>query len=184
MDRLNYVYLVARPDGRPLYVGKGSGARCKRHDARAASNPHYKAVLDKAGGKLPVALVASGLSEAKAFALERMLTTMIGIESDGGPLVNCGHGGREGPVGVKRSEKWRTNSRLKAIKKWRDETYRAKMLRSDRARLGNKGPRTAEFKSAVAAKLKGNTNSLGFKHSDASKEKMKSRWDDPVWKAA
>lgn len=127
MDRLNYVYMVFRPDGRPCYVGKGTGDRWKRHRARAASNHHYANILDQAGGILPVSVMANGLSEAEAFALERLLTESIGIESEGGPLVNCGHGGRGGPVGVQHSEEFRQQRRLKAIEAWQDETYRAKI---------------------------------------------------------
>lgn len=172
MAGLNYVYVVTRPDGRLLYIGKGSGNRWKRHDARAKANPHYRAVLDLAGGNLPVAIIAHGLSEAEAFALEEMLTRLIGVESDGGPLVNCGHGGRGGPSGVKRSDAWRAHRRLKAIEVWRDETYRAKVLRADRGRSGNKGPRSDQFKSDMSERLKGNTHTLGYRHTDEARKKM------------
>lgn len=175
MGDLNYIYMVHRPDGTPLYVGKGSGGRTGRHAARAASNPHYAAVLKQAGGKLPVSVIAKNLTEAEAFALEELLTRTIGIESEGGPLVNCGHGGRGGPVGVKRSEKWKANRRLKAIEAWRDETYRAKMLRADRGRSGNTQRRSESFKSKMTQRLQGNTHTLGFRHTEASKAEMSAR---------
>lgn len=181
MDRLNYIYIVRRLDGAPLYVGKGSGQRLGRHAARARSNPHYAAVLKQAGS-LPVEIIAEGLTEIEAFKLEECLTRSIGIESEGGPLVNCGHGGRGGPVGAKKSEKWRQNRRVKAFEVWRNEAYREKMLRPDRNRSGNKKPRTDEFKKAMSERLKGNKYTLGFKHSESSKEKMKNRWADPIWK--
>ena len=173
MGRLaNYVYMVFRPDGRPLYVGKGSGARWRRHDSRCRANPHYRAVFDQSGGNLPVIIIASGLSEAKAFALETVLTESIGLESEGGPLVNCGHGGRGGPVGIKHSEEWCAVRRLRAIELWKDADYRAVMLRPDRARGGNGEPRTEEFKAAVSKKLRGNKHTLGFRHSAESRELM------------
>jgi hypothetical protein len=132
---------------------------------------------------LPVAIIASGLTEAEAFALEGLLTEAIGIESEGGPLVNCGHGGRGGPLGVRHSEAWREVRRLRAIEAWRDESYRAKILRADRGRSGNKQSRSIEFKAAVSTKLKGNQHTLGFRHSDESREKMRSHWRDPEWRA-
>ena len=183
MGRLSYVYLVSRPNGVPLYIGKGTGERWLRHRARAAANPHYARILERAGGSLPVSIIARGLSEREAFRLEELLTRSIGIESEGGPLVNCGHGGHGGPSGIKRSKEWRKNRRLKAIEAWRDESYRAKMLRADRKRSGNNHPRSASFKASVSHKLKGNTHTLGFKHSADSRAKMKSRWGDPVWRS-
>ena len=168
----HYIYIVFRPNGEPLYVGKGTGARWKRHAARARSNPHYAAILNQAGGELSVACFAHGLGEAEAFALERLLTEMIGIEADGGPLVNCGHGGRGGPAGVKRSDEWRATRRLRAIEAWRDETYRAKVLRADRERSGNKQPRTTEFKTAMSERLRGNTHTLGLRHTSEARAKM------------
>jgi len=172
MDRLNYVYIVFRPDGSLLYVGKGTGERWKRHKSRASSNAHYANVLKQAGGTLPVSIIASGLSEPESFALEGILTESIGIESEGGPLVNCGHGGRGGPVGVKRSSEWRAHRRLKAIELWCDESYRAKMLRADRGRSGGRAPRNPAFKAAMSARLQGNTHTLGYKHTDETRAKM------------
>lgn len=183
MDRrINYVYLVFRPNGVPLYVGKGSGDRWKRHAARAKSNSHYANVLKQAGSKLPIAIIAYGLTESEAFSLEKLFTSIIGIEANGGPLVNCGHGGRGGPTGIKRSKEWRAVRRLRAIELWRDETYRARMLRADRKRSGNWHPRTEAFKAVVSEKLKGNTHSLGRHQSVETRAKMKAKWDDPLWR--
>lgn len=175
MDRSNYIYMVHRHDGTPLYIGKGTGERYKRHDSRAKANPHYAAVLAQAGGSLPVTIVADDLSEKEAYNLERLFTKEIGIESEGGPLINCGHGGRGGPVGVKHSEKWKAARSRIAAELWQDEQYRAKMLRPDRPRGGNASARSAEFKAAVSAKLKGNSHTLGFHHSDEAKAKMSAK---------
>ena len=183
MDRLNYVYIVFRSNGIPLYVGKGSGKRWAQHGERARHNKHYARVLAKNGGDLPTAVIAHGLTESQAFALEELLTRAIGIEGEGGPLVNRGHGGRGGPIGVKHSKKWRENRRRKAIEAWKDETFRAKQLHPDRNRSGNFHPRTEAFKTVVAEKMRGNTHTLGLRHSDAAKTKMRSRWQDPVWRA-
>src|ERR1700685_1126384 len=182
MGRLAYVYIVFRPNGVPLYVGKGSGERLGRHAARAQSNPHYGAVLKQAGGKLPVAVVARGLTDREAYALEKLLTWAIGIESEGGPLVNGGHGGQGGPSGVKRSKEFRANRRVKAIEAWQDETFRAKMLRPDRLRYRNTSPRSEAFKAAVSKTMMGNTHTLGFNHSEESKALMRERWADPEWR--
>lgn len=156
----------------PLYVGKGSGERWKRHKARAASNAHYKAVIDQNDGRLPVVIVAGGLSEQKAFALEAVLTESIGIESEGGPLVNCGHGGRGGPAGVKRSPEWCAHRRLKALELWQNADYRAVMLRTDRGRGGNKKPRSPKFRADMSERLIGNTYTLGYVHTTEAREKI------------
>lgn len=167
-----YIYIVFRPDGRPCYVGKGTGQRWKRHDCRAKSNPHYKAILDLAGESLPVVIISSGLTDKRAYELEGLLTQAIGLEKDGGPLVNCGHGGQGGPSGVVRSDEWKKTRSLRAKEVWERKEYREKTLRSDRNRSGNKQTRSDEFKKAMSARLIGNTHTLGFKHSDEARAKI------------
>lgn len=172
MGGLNYVYAVLRPSGEPCYIGKGSGPRWKRHRARARVNAHYAAILAQAGGVLPVVMIATGLTEHEAFALERDLTLLVRIESAGGPLVNCGHGGRGGPRGIVRSPEFRAIRSKRAAEAWLDEGFRTRQLSAERHRAGNRQPRTAAFKGAVSEKLKGNVHTLGYRHSDEARAKM------------
>lgn len=87
-----YVYLLSRLDGRPCYVGKGHGDRINRH-RRWCVNPHLKHIIRAAGGDLPKLKIRENLTEAEAFAFERMLIASIGREAHGGPLVNQTDGG-------------------------------------------------------------------------------------------
>lgn len=86
-----YVYLISRPDGRPCYVGKGKGRRWRKHAWRS-TNPHLANLYAK-HGDLPIEKVASDLTEAEAFTMERDLIAVHGRESDGGILVNLTAGG-------------------------------------------------------------------------------------------
>lgn len=169
---MHYVYIVYRPEGYPLYVGKGSGARLERHDRRAKSNCHYANVLKKSGEFLPTTVVACNLKEDEAYLLEESLTRFFGIESEGGTLVNCGHGGRGGPLGIKKSKEWKAIRRQRAIEVWQRAEYRTKILREDRKRSGNKQPRSDAFKLVVSTSMMGNTHTLGFRHSEESKALM------------
>lgn len=177
-----YVYILFRPNGVPCYVGKGHGERWMRRD-RHKQNPHLASIIRLAGGDLPAVKVREGLTDADACMIERALIAAIGREADGGPLVNLTNGG-DGTAGAKMSPEWRQHRSAKAKALWGDPGYRAVMLRSDRKRGGNTQPRTMEFKAAVAAKLVGNTHTLGLRHTDEARQKMRDRWKDPVWRAA
>jgi hypothetical protein len=118
MDRLtdSYIYIIFRQDGRPCYVGKGRGARWRRHD-RHKQNPHLGAIFDQAGGKLPVVKIKDGITDDEARALEVLLIAAIGREKHGGPLVNLTDGG-DGTVGAIMSDNWRANRSEKAKELW------------------------------------------------------------------
>ena len=172
MGHVNYIYIVFKPDGIPAYVGKGSGARYKRHDSRAKNNRHYENIYKKYGQRLQVLVVARRLSESAAYAIERFLTNRIGIECEGGPLVNCGHGGYGGPSGIRRGDDWCKVRSQRAQQLWQNPEYRRKMLCPDRARSGNKTERTQTFKDQMSQRLMGNTHTLGMRHTDDAKAKM------------
>ena len=178
-----YIYMVERPNGRPLYIGKGSSNRWKLHRARARTNAHYAAILKEAGGVLSVQIIAKDLTEAVAYELEGQLTRFIGLEAEGGPLVNCGHGGEGGPSGVVRSAAFRKRRSQRAKEAWRDPQYRTLQLSPNRNRKGNNHPRTEAFKQAVAAKMRGKTHSKGHRHGKQAKAKLGAYWDDPAWRS-
>lgn len=166
-----YVYIAFRPDTcSPFYIGKGQGDRYRQ----SRKSPHYNNIVDKFGiENIPIVILREDLSEVEAFYLEEIVIRAIGIEQDGGPLVNSGYGGKGGPAGVKHSDEWRRVRSQRASDLWKDPNYRAVMLRPNRKRSGNKQPRSEYFKLTVSAKLKGNTHTLGFKHSDESISKMR-----------
>ena len=77
----------------PYYVGKGHSYRC--YDKRKGSQPP--------NDRNRIRKVAEGLTEADAFALERLLIQFYGRKSDGGILINITEGG-EGTCGMKHTE--------------------------------------------------------------------------------
>lgn len=106
-DRSYYVYLLFRrnPIG-PIYVGKGCNrsARLERH-CRDSHNAQVNRVRAKEGGEpLPGVILAEGLTEDEAFALEVLWIRTIGRrDQNSGPLLNGTNGG-EGVVGHKRTK--------------------------------------------------------------------------------
>ena len=96
-----YVYVLYRPDGRPFYVGKGSGNRWEHHEQdarnnRPRGNPHKIQLIRQivaAGHKLDKRKIARFDNEADAFAFERTLIKQLGREANGGPLLNLTDGG-------------------------------------------------------------------------------------------
>lgn len=101
-----YVYLISRTDGRPCYVGKGSGRRLSFHSWAAKNgchpNHHLASIIRNAGGSLPIVKLRDNLTEIEAFAAEREIIASIGREPNG-PLVNKTDGG-EGPSGMSHSD--------------------------------------------------------------------------------
>ena len=93
-----YVYRLDRPwNGVPCYIGKGRGSRAWSHAYLGVYhyNTHLARVFAKAGDTpLSVTIIAEGLTEDEAFALEIKLIAEIGRASLGaGPLCNQTDGG-------------------------------------------------------------------------------------------
>lgn len=169
-----YVYKLLRPwNSIPCYIGKGRGPRSTYHNTVRSGhrNKHLASIYRKAGDvDLPVEIVASGLSENEAFALEIKLIAEIGRADQGkGPLANWTDGG-EGTSGSKRSaafcEANRARGRLRGPpqdtpetrakisaaltgRKISDET-RAKMREARNAR----GPQTEQQKQRASETMK------------------------------
>ena len=87
-----YVYVFRDLEGVPRYVGKGTG---NRHADRSPY-AHTGAVhlLLKSKKHMPVEIVASGLTEEDAYALETETVAKFGRQLDGGTLFNVSQGGR------------------------------------------------------------------------------------------
>lgn len=98
-----YVYVLARPDDSPFYVGKGNGARVLQHEAEAINTllrSHKLNLIRKIlseGSELRYSIAGWFEDEREALALERRLIAAIGRYDLGlGPLTNQTDGG-EGP---------------------------------------------------------------------------------------
>ncbi len=119
MKSVFYVYILFRPDGSPLYVGKGKGRRWLEHGlpSRVGRSSYLQKVINKAreqGLELPRLKLAENLTEQKAFEYERAFIAAIGRVAHGGPLANLTDGG-EGASGAIFTDDHR--SKLSAKKK-------------------------------------------------------------------
>ena len=91
-----YVYILYREDGRPFYVGKGTGRRWLNHERYPVRGRSHRdniiCDMQARGVAVPKRKVAEGLSNADACALEIRLIAEIGREPHG-PLINQTRGG-------------------------------------------------------------------------------------------
>lgn len=91
-----YTYVHCYPDGRPFYVGKGSGKRAWSSRGR---NPWWQQIIKKHG--LHVLFVAKDIDEELAFLCEQ--ETIDAFHRSGIKLCNMTEGG-EGASGFKHTE--------------------------------------------------------------------------------
>ena len=197
----HHVYIVFRPDGTPCYVGKGSGARWKRHNRRCAHNKHLASILAAAGGDLPVVKIRDGLTNAEACEIEVALIAAIGREANGGVLVNQTDGG-EGAVGWAHSQETKSkigrankNPGEGTRQKLRDNPNRhifspAELAKSAEARRGKSLPKehrikisaglsgrsmSKETRARLSASLAGNKNCVGKRNAAGLKHSAETR---------
>ena len=133
-----YVYLLSRPCGPELYIGKGKGDRWLRHSGRGRHpNRHLHNVIAKCkreGVEIERIKLAECLTEERAFELEKFFIKAIGREDLGaGPLVNLTDGG-DGPSGYK----------------WTPE------LREHHSKIRKGRTLTPEHRAAISAAMKDN----------------------------
>lgn len=112
MTKQFYAYVHARPDGTPFYVGKGSGPRHHRFEARS---DWHKRIVAKCGGQEGILVgVYPVSSEEFAFELEKGLIKTL--RRMGHVLCNLTSGG-EGAAGVVVSQA--TRDRISVLHKGR-----------------------------------------------------------------
>jgi len=86
-----YVYTLKDPrNGKPFYIGKGTGIRAWEHSAKADETAKGRRIaeIQNAGMELVVSKLADGLSELQALKLEAELIAAFGTEDFGGILTN------------------------------------------------------------------------------------------------
>jgi hypothetical protein len=160
-----YVYLLFRPDGRPLYVGKGKDNRWLAHERKGHKehhphrNKHLRNVIALAkdmGKELPKVKLIDNVSDAEAIALEKLFIAAIGRELNGGPLLNLTDGG-DGPEGYKPSQE--LIDRQVAIRKgWHHtDEHKAKVSAMFKGK-----PKTPEHNAKVSASNKGKKRTNGW----------------------
>lgn len=167
-----YVYALFREDGRVFYIGKGRGPRAAiSATVSGAENNVMKARAIAKTLRLlhevPSIILADGLDEAAAFALERAFISAIGRHPRG-PLLNQSDGGegfsdptgttaekiRQSLLGYKHSPQARENMRLSKIGHPVSEETRAKMRAAMRLRWPPKPPKPPRGQRSLSPEQK------------------------------
>ncbi|HYD98672.1 MAG TPA: GIY-YIG nuclease family protein [Alphaproteobacteria bacterium] len=98
----HYVYILRRPDGRPFYVGKGTGDRLAHHENEARHPNDWRSnayklnvirAIQRSGAAIVYEIDFVTDDEAAAYAREGALIEAIGRLHEGGPLTNLAAGG-------------------------------------------------------------------------------------------
>lgn len=183
-----YTYLHCKPDGTPFYVGKGMG---RRGYSLVPRNSYHGNIIAKYGKDNIDILVFPQESEDAAFKTEKLWIDRL--RAEGYVLTNMTDGG-EGQCGVVLSD---------------DEKKKiSEILRGNKRNLGNKA--SLETRAKISAAVKGRKASnetkaklsvastgrnVGRKASNETKAKisaslkgrsselMKSKWNDPEYRA-
>lgn len=128
-----YVYLLCRPNGKPFYVGKGSGRRVFNHDSEARRDcPCHKCrIIRKVwrqGGEIIRYTVFTTNDEDEAYTYEQELIASYGRKN----LANATDGGMGGR-GHSTSPEIRALRRAARLADWANPEYRARMVAMSRS---------------------------------------------------
>lgn len=163
-----YTYLWLREDGTPYYVGKGKGDRAFVSFGHNVPCPR----------DLSRILLQEWPSEEDAFEAEKFLIEFYGRKDLGtGCLRNLTNGGenppsRKGkkmpPEAIRRTVEGRRSRGF-----WHTDETRKKIGNSNRGKYVGM-VRPIEVCERISKSLLGNTRSLGYKHSEEAKAKIRS----------
>jgi hypothetical protein len=166
-----YTYLWFREDGTPYYVGKGRGKRAYTNVGHAVRRPKERSRI----------FVQCWESEEKAFEMEKWYISFFGRKDLGtGILRNMTDGG-DGPSGWVPTEETKTKISKSLMGHVISEETRAKQRTARKLRVF-----TEEMRKSMSAAQKGrkcpwvairnkeNPTFLGRKHTEETKQKMRS----------
>lgn len=137
----------------PMYIGKGSGNRYKKHLRNNPDNPEFNARIKELQDKkleIPISIILNNEDDAVTFELEEKLIELIGRRNVGtGPLYNITKGGAGGYKCSAATKKKISEGNLGKIIS--DDT---KLKMSESAK-GKERPQ--EYRDKISNSLKGNT---------------------------
>lgn len=160
-----YVYEHWRTDRQECFhVGKG---KKRRAYTMACRNKHHQAIVEKlhrTGHAVEVKIVASGLTEEQAYALE--IERISFWKEMGADLTNATDGGRAPPTGpgeknpfYGRKHTEESKAKISAAKAGKPSPNRGKIT-------------SEEVKAKISVAMKGNKIWLGRRHSDETRAKL------------
>lgn len=178
-----YVYEHWRPDKDvPFYVGKGHGPRANNLSHRKKHHKNIQTKLARLGMCVEVRLVAEGLVEMVALALE--VERIALWRAAGVKLTNITEEGK-GTVGVRHSPERR--KQIGDSKRGNKYRLGAKLSDETKAKIGNahRGRALSEaHKTAVSNAVSGEKNGFfGKSHSDETRQKIAAANRRRVWSA-
>lgn len=176
-----YVYRDVRPgkEGQPIYVGKGTDRRAKRHLANAENIILYRTIqkIRDVGLEPEIEIVSRFEDETEAFDYERALISSIGRRDlNSGPLANLTDGGEGGSGCIQTPES--NQLRREASKLiWEDPELRIRMRSGIDILL-----QSDEYKKSKAAET--GSKWANTAHAEMRKAKMKEAAARPERRAA
>lgn len=172
-----YVYMLLRLDGRPFYVGRGTGTRIKMHEYKAKKGASYKdniiCQIIATGVEVPKVIVAAGLTNDEANALEIKLIAEIGRHPRG-PLTNRTKGG-EGIIDMPAESIERRRAKLRGRKVSAETRERIRLAASNpsdetRERMSTSAKKR-EFSPELRKRMR--QGMLGKRRSEATRQRMR-----------
>jgi hypothetical protein len=189
-----YVYVLARPNGRPFYVGKGKGKRVFVHDQEARTGCTCRKCntirkIWRQGGEVQRYTVFTTDDEQEAYTHEAELIAQYGLSA----LANQATGGKGGASGVPRSAnarerisaakrkafevpEMREQTRANTTAQWADPDIRAKMCGALKAAQNT--PEVQAKRDAALEKQWSDPEARARKSAQS-----KAMWADPEFRA-